>query len=85
MEIDYNKFLKISKNFASKASRFLFIFLIITGWIFSGFPQIWQNPPITNLSTILFLTGIFVFATLWVLTPPALTFVGAGFVFVLKS
>jgi len=27
-------------------SKFLLIFLLITGWIFSGWPQIWQNPPI---------------------------------------
>jgi len=30
----------------SKIARFLIIFLIIFGWIFSGWPQIWQNPPI---------------------------------------
>jgi len=24
---------------------FSFIFLIVTGWIFSGWPRIWQNPP----------------------------------------
>jgi len=26
--------------------KFFVIFLIIFGWIFSGWPQIWQNPPI---------------------------------------
>jgi len=33
--MNFNKFLKIS-----------IIFLIISAWIFSGFPQIWQNPRI---------------------------------------
>lgn len=29
----------------AKISKFLLIFLVITGWIFSGWPPIWQNPP----------------------------------------
>jgi len=33
--MSFKKFLKIS-----------IIFLVITGWLFSGFPQIWQNPRI---------------------------------------
>ncbi len=96
------------KSKLSRISKFLLIFLLIAGWLFSGWPQIWprrkalgflrgkQNPPAPldkylmgaihsiDLSPVLFLTGVFVFATLWILTPPALTFVGAGFVFVLK-
>lgn len=28
-----------------KISKFLLIFLIIAGWVFSGWPRIWQNPP----------------------------------------
>jgi len=75
----------------NKITKFLIIFILITGWIFSGFPQIFNPstlsrtgfPPEiqeTNLSTILFLTAIFVFAILKLLTPPALT-VGAGFLF----
>ena len=37
------------KNFYKitiKTLKFLIIFLVITGWIFSGWPPIWQNPPI---------------------------------------
>lgn len=27
-----------------KALQFIIVFLVITAWIFSGFPRIWQNP-----------------------------------------
>jgi hypothetical protein len=36
----------IIKNNLWKSLIFCFVFLIITGWIFSGRPQIWQNPSI---------------------------------------
>lgn len=36
---------KIIKNSFHNFLLFCFIFLIVTGWIFSGWPQIWQNPP----------------------------------------
>jgi len=29
-----------------KIFKFLIILFIITGWIYSSFPQIWQNPPV---------------------------------------
>jgi len=29
-----------------KISRFLIIFLLITGWVFSGWPRIWKTPRI---------------------------------------
>ena len=35
------KFLKKLKKFL----KFLIVFLVITGWIFSGWPQIWNFPP----------------------------------------
>ena len=36
-------------NKMSKIARISIIFLIISAWIFSGFPQIWQNPRIPPL------------------------------------
>jgi hypothetical protein len=33
-------------NKTTKITKFLLIFLLITAWIFSGYPQIWQNPPV---------------------------------------
>ena len=32
----------------SKITRFLIIFMVIAGWIFSGWPQIWNNPRIPS-------------------------------------
>ena len=29
----------------SKILKYFLVFVLITGWIFSGWPQIWQNPP----------------------------------------
>ncbi|MFH1162304.1 MAG: hypothetical protein V1696_03475, partial [Candidatus Jorgensenbacteria bacterium] len=29
----------------ARSVRILLIFALVTGWIFSGFPRIWQNPP----------------------------------------
>jgi len=26
--------------------KFLLVFVLVVGWIFSGWPQIWQNPRI---------------------------------------
>ena len=37
---------KIVKNNLGNFLVVCFIFLMIMGWIFSGWPQIWQNPPI---------------------------------------
>ncbi len=31
----------------AEISKFLLILLLVTGWLFSGFPKIWQNPRIT--------------------------------------
>ena len=36
---------KIVKNNWAHFAIILVVFLIATGWIFSGFPRIWQNPP----------------------------------------
>jgi len=35
---------KLGKSKIFKISRFLLILVLIIGWIFSGWPQIWQNP-----------------------------------------
>jgi hypothetical protein len=37
---------KLWKTKTSKVAKFLLIFVIIIAWIFSGWPQIWQEPPI---------------------------------------
>ncbi|MDP2864148.1 MAG: hypothetical protein Q8N73_00600, partial [bacterium] len=37
---------KILKSKLGKFLRTCFIFMIVTCWIFSGWPRIWQNPPI---------------------------------------
>jgi len=34
------------KMWISKVSKFLLIFILITAWLLSGFPAIWQNPKI---------------------------------------
>ena len=33
-------------NKVIKISRFLLVFILIFAWIFSGWPQVWQNPPV---------------------------------------
>ena len=33
-----------ARTMLKKFSKFLLVFVIITGWIFSGWPQIWNNP-----------------------------------------
>jgi hypothetical protein len=80
-KLGITKFLKIS--------RFLLIFLLIFGWIFSGFPRIWQNPPIppgigVALSTTALLTGVLAFAILKIVNPPAPSSDRAGFLFLVK-
>jgi len=35
----------LRKTLIIKIGRFLLVFVIISGWMFSGWPQIWQNPP----------------------------------------
>jgi hypothetical protein len=55
-------------------------------WLFSGFPQIWQNPRIppeikgamVNLSTFLLLTAVFAFATFKVVNLPRAYFGRCG-------
>jgi len=56
-----------------KISKFFLAVVLISGWIFSGWPQIWETPAIysVDLSTVLFLTGIFVFAILKIVNLPA--------------
>jgi hypothetical protein len=34
----------MKRNFLGEISKFLLILVLITGWIFSGWPRIWQNP-----------------------------------------
>jgi len=62
----------------SKISQFFLIFVLITAWLFSGFPQIWQKPRIppeiqvarAALFTTLLLTVILAFAILKIVNPP---------------
>jgi len=75
---------KIIKNNFGNFLIFCLIFLIVTGWIFSGWPRIWQNPPIpsensgNDLSTILLLTAVFAFAIFKVVNPPRAYFGRCG-------
>ena len=71
----------------AKISKFLLILFLITGWIFSGWPRIWQNPKIppkvqearaAELSTLLLLTAIFAFVNLKVVNPPRAYFGRCG-------
>lgn len=72
----------------SKILKSFLIALLITAWIFSGWPQIWQNPRIppkiqeAYLSTGLLLTAILTFAILAVVNPPRPKVrLSAGFLF----
>ena len=67
---------RIIKNSLGSFFVILVIFSLVTGWFYSGWPQIWQNPSISqifqrvSLSTLLLLTGVLVFAILKIVNPP---------------
>jgi hypothetical protein len=72
MILTLRRILKVLKHMTSR----ILILALVAIWIFSGFPQIWQKPPIppkiqkANLSTDLFLTAVLAFAILKIINPP---------------
>jgi len=57
LSIANQKSMSRPKLWTTKFLKISIIFLIISAWIYSGFPQIWHNPPeiqMTNLSTELY-------------------------------
>jgi hypothetical protein len=78
---------KIVKNSLGNFLVIFVIFSLVTGWIFSGWPRIWQKPAIppeiqeANLSTALLLTNVLTFATLIIVNPPRAIFGSCGVLF----
>lgn len=84
---------KLGKSKIVKISQFLLIFIIIFGFARQKFvlnfrrARIWQKPAIysIDLSTVLLLTGVLVFAMLRIVNPPRAVFGPCGaFIFDLK-
>jgi len=66
-----------------KIIQFIIVFLLITSWLFSGVPRIWQKPAIppeiqVALFTIALLTGVLAFAILKIVNPPRAYFGRCG-------
>lgn len=67
-----------------KFLKIILIFLLVFAWVFSGWPQIWQNPPIPpeiqggDLFIALLLTDVLAFAILIIVNPPRAVFGPCG-------
>ena len=69
--------------------KFSLVLILITGWIFSGWPRIWNNPRIppevqeaqAALLTILLLTAVLAFAIIGILNPSRAYFSRCGVLF----